>query len=544
MATQGGGPAEGKSGDRAALALLLLSVILFALRARAAQVVGFGDSEALYACYALHPQPAYLDHPGLIGEVGRILGRGLAPRPSETHLITATAATLVPLLVALVARVAGAGRIQASVAGLVTASTPMLAVGLFAFTPDLLLAPLWLLVLALALFGLGEEPGSTRGSISLLFAGVFSGLASSAKVSGFLLFPVLAAGLLLAPDRVVRRSPWAWMGMGLGLFVAAPSLLYEASSGFPMLHHRLVATQSSGPPLVKGLGALTVGQLVYLSPLVLLLALLVARDLFAARRAADARIRLLALACFVPAAALCLFTLFSRQAEPHWIAPALLALPVHGAVQASRGKVLGSARLHKLAIGTGAALTLAVHAWVLSPGLLALAPASYEPRYDIANELHGWPRAFEAIRESITEDTIVVGPHWTICAQIHAGMPGVRVGCATPIQDDFDRWLPRSEWKSAPRVLFVSDNRFDTRAEDIFPGWARTQESRVTILRGGRRIRTFTLTRLEYAAHASRVNVPSPSCAGSTLVVPSAVDRSSQQRSPSPAASPLFLPSL
>ena len=28
---------------------------------------GFGDSEALYACYALHPQPAYLDHPALIG---------------------------------------------------------------------------------------------------------------------------------------------------------------------------------------------------------------------------------------------------------------------------------------------------------------------------------------------------------------------------------------------------------------------------------------------------------------------------------------------
>src|SRR6185503_15989138 len=50
---------------------VVVSVVLLAVRLAAARVVGFGDSEALYACYALHPQPAYLDHPGLVGLFAR-----------------------------------------------------------------------------------------------------------------------------------------------------------------------------------------------------------------------------------------------------------------------------------------------------------------------------------------------------------------------------------------------------------------------------------------------------------------------------------------
>ena len=42
------------------------------LRIQIAQSTGFGDAEALYASYALFPQPAYLDHPGLIGALGGV----------------------------------------------------------------------------------------------------------------------------------------------------------------------------------------------------------------------------------------------------------------------------------------------------------------------------------------------------------------------------------------------------------------------------------------------------------------------------------------
>ena len=53
---------------------------------------GFGDAEALYASYALHPQPAYLDHPGLVGFVARALGAGGAPTPQTAHVFASVIA--------------------------------------------------------------------------------------------------------------------------------------------------------------------------------------------------------------------------------------------------------------------------------------------------------------------------------------------------------------------------------------------------------------------------------------------------------------------
>jgi hypothetical protein len=98
-------------------------------------------------------------------------------------------------------------------------------------------------------------------------------------------------------------------------------------------------------------------------------------------------------------------------------------------------------------------------------------------------------------------EVAVVGPHWTICAQLHAAMPGVRVGCATPIPDDFDRWLPRDEWRSAADVLWVTDNRFHGDGADQLPRHVRAYEGRVRILRGGRTVRVFTL--ILYSKQAS-----------------------------------------
>src|SRR5260370_42402335 len=85
-------------------ALIAATVALLAVRLYAAHHVGFGDSEALYACYARHPQTVYLDHPGLIGVVARALGGGDAPSPLAAHLRTAVLATLAPWIAALASR--------------------------------------------------------------------------------------------------------------------------------------------------------------------------------------------------------------------------------------------------------------------------------------------------------------------------------------------------------------------------------------------------------------------------------------------------------
>jgi hypothetical protein len=394
----------------------------------------------------------------------------------------------------------------------------MLAVGLFALTPDLLLAPLWLLAIALGVFAT-REGKTTAGDVAWLFFGVVAGLATWAKASGSLLFLVA----IVHHAKKEHRRPYAFYGAIAGLVVTSPLVLFEARSGFAMLRHRLFETQVGLPPLVKGLGSLTVGQLLYLSPVFAALAFLGLREAYRRRSDGDATTRFLALATLLPAVLLGVFSLASRQAEPHWMAPAWLCVPIlfahlertHGlggdgttagpsGTSALPAVYRPSPKLVSAGISIAALFTVAVHAWVLSPRFLALAPSSYEPRYDIANELYGWPRALEAVRETAGADDIVVGPHWIVCAQLHAGLPrSIRVGCNTPIRDDFDGWLPRATWKSAPRVIFVSDNRFDVTPEAALPGYARVQERRVGIYRGGRPVRWFTVSTMEYAAHAN-----------------------------------------
>jgi hypothetical protein len=90
-------------------------------------------------------------------------------------------------------------------------------------------------------------------------------------------------------------------------------------------------------------------------------------------------------------------------------------------------------------------------------------------------------------------EVVIVGPHWTVCAQLHAALPGVRVGCTTPIPDDFDRWLPRETWRRADNVLFVTDNRFHGDGAEQLPAHVRVSQSRVRVLRGGRTSRVFDL---------------------------------------------------
>lgn len=491
------------------IALVAISVLLLGVRLWAANVVGFGDSEALYASWALHPQPAYLDHPGLVGVIARAIGEGAAPTPGRAHVVTALVATLVPWLVFFAARALGATRARAVTAAVVVAVVPEISVGLFALTPDLVLAPTWLGAIALAAIGLRAKPGAPPAAAAFLGAGLLAGIGASAKISGLLLVVALAVAYALVArteheEARSVRSIWPWAGLVAGLVVVVPVVAYEAQSGFPMLRHRLVDSQQGAGfgRLLGNAGSLLGGQLLYLSPLLAWLAVVLARSLVRARR--DDAFSLLLFACFaVPLVPLVLLCLWSPVAEPHWIAPALLALPLHAARAPKSVSGPREAKLLRWGAGLAAVLTLVAHGWVLVPASARVLPDDADPKMDIANELYGWPSVLEGVRKHMKlaatpydpegREVAVVGPHWTICAQLHAAMPGVRVGCATPIPDDFDRWLPRDEWRSASDVLWVTDNRFHGDGADQLPRHVRAYEGTVRIQRGGRTVRVFTL---------------------------------------------------
>jgi hypothetical protein len=509
--------AEPAWGVSALYALLVVSALLLGVRLYAAQVVGFGDSEALYACYAAHPQPAFLDHPGLVGLVARIIGEGSTPTPLRTHVITSFAATLVPWVALLTARALGAARGHAVLAGLILAIVPETAVGLFALTPDLLLAPAWLGVLALAGMAMRSTPSSTRSAAAFLGAGLLAGTACASKVSGLLLVAALLATYVSVAfsaderERSTVRTVWPWAGLAAGLVVLVPIVLFEVKTGWPMLRHRFVDTQSAAGVALRNLGALFGGQLVYVSPVFAVLAVLAARDLVR-ERSRDAVSRLLFFAFAIPIVPLLVLCIWSPVAEPHWIAPALLALPLHVARRVAE-RPLVRRRLFVVAASVAAGLTAIAHAWVLVPDAARLLPKDADPKLDITSELYGWPTALQAVKDHMAtvgtpfdpegREVVVVGPHWTVCAQLQAGLPGIRVGCATPIPDDFDRWLPRSQWRNAEHVLFVTDNRYPGDGAEQLPALVKGAQSRVRVLRGGRTSRIFELYLYDRRAQGS-----------------------------------------
>ena len=371
--------------------LLALSAVALAVRIHAAHSVGFGDSEALYACYALFPRPAYLDHPGLVGLLARALGHGLAPSPCTAHLFTAVAATLAPWAVYLAARLVGGDVRRSFAAALASAVAPEIAVGLFGMTPDLPLFFAWIGALALAGRALLSRPGSTTAAALFVAAGIALGVACASKVSGITLVLAMLITLGSRPARAHARTIWPWAGLCLAALVFAPVVAFEAHAGWPMLRHRLVDTQQDAGLSLRNAAALAFGQAAYVSPVLLVCGLLLGRDLIAAARR-DAVHTLLASATLVPLVILGSLCLSSRVAEPHWVAPAWLPLLLYYALRPSSDRLPGP-RLRTWGVAVGLAMSALVYAWVLVPALVALAPLdSYDPRLDLASEATDGPR--------------------------------------------------------------------------------------------------------------------------------------------------------
>lgn len=503
-----------ETGRAECLTLVAVSLALLAVRLYAASRVGFGDSEALYACYALHPQPAYLDHPGLIGLVAHAISGGLPLTAEHAHQVTSLLATALPWLFVLAARATGASWRSSFVAGLVLAAAPEISVGLFAMTPDLPLAFAWVGALALGAIGLRSVPGSGAAAAALLFAGLLAGVACVAKVSGVFLGLALLAAYLSKPGRPHARTVWPWAGLASGALVVLPVVLFEAKNGFPLLRHRMVDTQSEAGLSLRNLAAVLGGQCLYVSPVLVIAGGIVAWSLFKARRDDDPVTRLLYAAFALPFVALTALSLWSRVAEPHWLAPAFLALPLY----AARARPPVSRKLAVSGVAVGFAFTAIAHAWVLVPALSAhLLPASADAALDISNELYGWPTAIDAVREVVDEARIadpsdvpaVVGPTYTICAQLHAGLErDIPVGCDDPLRTDFDDWLPREAWRRADQLIFVTDNRFPVDLDARFPHRFVARSWTVPVARDHRLLRTFKVSLLLPRALGARDHSP------------------------------------
>ena len=204
-------------------------VALLAVRLYAASRLGFGDAEALYACYARHPQPVYLDHPGLIGVIARLLGQGRVPSPYTAHLGTSLLATATPWVAALAARATGASWRGAALAAFTLMLVPRNQPGSLRAHPDLPLILLWYAAVGLSALGIAAKPGSARALAFALGSGFAVGLACDAKVSGILLLFGLVMAWASRPAQGHRRSVTPYAALAVALVLFCPVVLDESS---------------------------------------------------------------------------------------------------------------------------------------------------------------------------------------------------------------------------------------------------------------------------------------------------------------------------
>jgi 4-amino-4-deoxy-L-arabinose transferase-like glycosyltransferase len=207
-----------------AVAELLLQVVF-------ANGYGYHRDELYFRAAARHPAFGYDDQPPLTPLLGWVSESIFGESPRGLRVVSAMAAGLVVVLVALLARELGAGRRGQFVAAACAAvSGFVLVVGhLLSTTTFDLLAWMALVLLVARILAGGEER-------LWLVVGAVMGAALQNKQLPLLL--VLALVLGLGFERrlhEVLRSPWLWAGVALAAALWLPNLLWQAAHGWPQL---------------------------------------------------------------------------------------------------------------------------------------------------------------------------------------------------------------------------------------------------------------------------------------------------------------------
>ena len=343
---------------------------------------GYHRDELYFRAAARHPAFGYDDQGPLAPLLGRMSEAVFGETPRGLRVVSALVVALVVVVVALIARELGAGKIGQLVAAVgAAASGFVLAVGhlLSTATFDALV---WVVALALVARILGG--GDPR---LWLAVGAVIGIGLQNKQLPFLLVAALAIGL--AVDRrllEVLRSRWLWIGAAVALLIWIPNLLWQASHGWPQLELAGDIRMDEG---TESRATMLPLQVLLLGPL---LAPIVAVGLWALLRDSTLRPwRSLGWA-YLALIALLLVT----AGKPYYSAPFLLALLAAGAVPVEGWL---TTRLRWATVGAALGISAVLAALIALP-ILPADRIGGTPIADVnedAVETIGWPRFVQQV---------------------------------------------------------------------------------------------------------------------------------------------------
>lgn len=490
-----------------------------------ASATGLGDAEAYYWTWSRELALGYLDHGPLVALLIRLGTALLGDTPLGVRLpfVLLSALTLW-LLADTASRLAAGERRAGLVAALGLLAMPAYLIAGGAANPDGPYAFLCVLELRvlLAIVGGGPTPAdpAPRSRFVRLahpaLAGLIAGLAIDAKLLGVLLVPLpVGAALLLGPSTLGARFGRALAALSAAALGALPVLLWNHAHGWASLGYHL-GTRHTRPvgPSLENLAKLLGGQLAYVSPLVLIG--LASALPWLLRRRAERRAALLLSAALLLLVPGYLLILVVPGAEPHW--PMAGYLPLALALGAALPPRLRSSRAVRawswIALGftvVGVAL-LQLHVRTDLGVRTLVAAGHYHGRFDLGNELRGWPEVADAVARVAGRDTPVAGAHYTTCSQLAFAARGrFRVVCPSARHDQFDFFAggDGSQLRGVD-LLYVKDDRFPHDAALLFRCAGGVSEASIVELSRARRVvRRFALQRcLHFAGLAHTIWPP------------------------------------
>jgi 4-amino-4-deoxy-L-arabinose transferase-like glycosyltransferase len=215
-------------------------------------------NELYFIVCGRHPAFGYVDQPPLVPLLAAATqGFGIHPWLLRLPAVCAAAA-LIPLTASL-ADLLGARASDIRITCLAVALAPAL-IGLTTILTTETFEPLAWTAVAYAF----TRAACLDDRRALVWAGVIAGGALEAKYGIIMWLGPLLAGLLLTAERRMLGWREAWIGAAACVVLAAPSLLWQASAGWPFL---VVVANHSPSNLTGGPVGFEIAQILALNPL-------------------------------------------------------------------------------------------------------------------------------------------------------------------------------------------------------------------------------------------------------------------------------------
>ena len=220
---------------------------------------GFFRDELYFIVCGRHPQWGYVDQPPivpLLAALSQLFGHSLVLLRAVPALFAAGGVFVTCLLVIEF----GGGAFAQAVAALAFFFAPVLmSFGMKVGTDEVGLMFWPLIALLIVRIARGANPKLW------LLTGLIAGLSFESKYSVLFFLGALLLGLLVTTERRILFNRWLAAGVGLGLLIALPNVLWQFHYGWPMLE--LLRNGQNGKNLIPSAPFYALQELIITNPL-------------------------------------------------------------------------------------------------------------------------------------------------------------------------------------------------------------------------------------------------------------------------------------